>query len=105
MTIIQVMTARSVADAKAHFAACLREAERGEPVTILRHGKPVAVLVSAVEWERRQAAAGAAAAPNALAAIASRLGEGGQALYEAGMAAYQERRRGLPNRPLPEIDD
>ena len=43
---------RSVADAKAHFADCLREAERGEPVVITRHGKRVAALVPASELKQ-----------------------------------------------------
>jgi prevent-host-death family protein len=37
----------SVAEAKAHFADCLRTAERGESVVITRHGKPVAAIVPA----------------------------------------------------------
>ncbi len=37
----------SVADAKAHFADCLRAVERGRAVVITRHGKRVAALVPA----------------------------------------------------------
>lgn len=39
----------SVAEAKAHFADCLRSAEQGRPVVITRHGKRVAALVPAEE--------------------------------------------------------
>jgi len=40
------------AQVKARFADCLRSAERGEPVLITRHGKPVAALVPAAELEQ-----------------------------------------------------
>ena len=42
----------SVAEAKAHFSECLKEAEDGEPVMITRHGKLVAGIVSAEDVER-----------------------------------------------------
>lgn len=50
----------SVAEAKAHFADCVRDAERGEPVLITRHGKAVVALVAANDLEtlRRLRAAG-----------------------------------------------
>lgn len=44
--------ALSVAEAKAHFADCLRAVERGHPVVITRHGKRVAALVAASEWDQ-----------------------------------------------------
>ena len=37
---------RSIVEAKAHFAECVREAERGEPIVLTRHGKSVAAIVS-----------------------------------------------------------
>ena len=37
---------RSIVEAKAHFADCLRQAERGDPIVLTRHGKAVAALVS-----------------------------------------------------------
>ncbi len=42
----------SVADAKNHLPAILHEAERGSPVEITRHGKPVAVILSMDEYRR-----------------------------------------------------
>jgi prevent-host-death family protein len=50
----------SVAEAKAHFADCVRKVEGGEPVLITRHGKPVVALVPAHDLEmlRRLRAAG-----------------------------------------------
>lgn len=39
-------------EAKAGFSALIEAAERGEPTTITRHGRPAAVLVS-VEDARR----------------------------------------------------
>lgn len=35
----------SVAEAKARFAECVRDAESGERVVITRHGRPVAMVV------------------------------------------------------------
>ncbi len=40
------MATMSVADAKARFAGLVDDAANGEFVTITRHGKPAAVLVS-----------------------------------------------------------
>lgn len=37
----------SVAEAKALLSNCLRRVERGEPILITRHGKPIAALVPA----------------------------------------------------------
>jgi antitoxin Phd len=39
-------------DAKARFSALVDDAVAGKPVTVTRHGKPVAVLISAEEWKR-----------------------------------------------------
>lgn len=39
-------------DAKARFSSLVDDAIAGERVTVTRHGKPVAVIVSAEEWER-----------------------------------------------------
>lgn len=41
----------SVAEVKATLSERIREVERGEPVVITRHGKPVAALVSAEDLE------------------------------------------------------
>jgi len=53
-------TTVSAAEAKAHFAECLRTVEQGRPVVITRHGKAVAALVPAEEAAqlRRLQAAG-----------------------------------------------
>ena len=40
----------AVAEAKAAFAECLRQAERGEPVVVTRHGKTVAAIVSLEDY-------------------------------------------------------
>ena len=39
-------------DAKAHLAELLRTVERGESISITRHGKPVAQLVPAGDRDR-----------------------------------------------------
>jgi prevent-host-death family protein len=36
---------RSIGDAKAHFAECVRKVEEGQTVVLTRHGRPVARLV------------------------------------------------------------
>ena len=42
----------SIAEAKAQLSFCVREAERGEPILITRHGKPVAALVAAADLDQ-----------------------------------------------------
>ncbi|HEX7240081.1 MAG TPA: type II toxin-antitoxin system Phd/YefM family antitoxin [Longimicrobiaceae bacterium] len=42
----------SVAEAKATFAARIREVEDGEPVLITRHGRPVAAIVPVEQLEQ-----------------------------------------------------
>ncbi len=42
----------SVAEAKAVLSECIRSAERGEPVVITRHGRPVAALVRTADLEQ-----------------------------------------------------
>jgi prevent-host-death family protein len=84
----------SVADAKAHFADCLREAERGEPVVITRHGKRVAALVPASELKalERLRAAGPEAG---LAGLAGGW-KGSEGLVDAISRARRSRPRRLP---------
>jgi prevent-host-death family protein len=40
----------AVAEAEAAFAECLRQAERGGPVVVTRHGKTVAAIVSLEDY-------------------------------------------------------
>ncbi len=42
----------SVAEAKATLSECIRKAEKGSPLLITRHGKPVAALVPPGDLER-----------------------------------------------------
>ncbi len=39
-------------DAKATLSAVIEAAEKGEPTTITKHGRPAAVVVSHGEWTR-----------------------------------------------------
>jgi prevent-host-death family protein len=48
----------TVAEAKARFSELLEQARSGGPQTITRHGRTTAVVVSAVEWERKTKRAG-----------------------------------------------
>jgi prevent-host-death family protein len=41
----------AVAEAKASFAECLRDAERGETVVVTRHGRTVAAIVSLEDYK------------------------------------------------------
>lgn len=43
--------ASSIAEVKATLSEKIREVERGEPILITRHGKPVAALVPAEDLE------------------------------------------------------
>lgn len=44
-----VVSAYSIAQAKAHLSALVKQVARGEPVTLTRRGKPVARIVPAGE--------------------------------------------------------
>jgi prevent-host-death family protein len=46
------MTQTSIAEAKTQLTRLIHAVERGEPVHITRRGKPVAVLLSEVDYER-----------------------------------------------------
>jgi prevent-host-death family protein len=46
------MTRLQLREAKARLSEVVDAAERGEPTTITRHGKPVAVVVSVEDAER-----------------------------------------------------
>ncbi len=48
----------SVAEAKNHLPALIHEAEESGPVEIVRHAKPVAVIVAHDEFERMKREAG-----------------------------------------------
>jgi prevent-host-death family protein len=48
----------TVAEAKARFSELIEQARCGGPQTITRHGRTTAVVVSAVEWERKTKRAG-----------------------------------------------
>jgi len=54
MAILEEPMAReySIAHAKDHLTEAVRAAEAGEPVTLTRRGRPVAVIVSATEYRR-----------------------------------------------------
>jgi prevent-host-death family protein len=54
MAILEAPMAReySIAHAKDHLTEAVRAAEAGEPVTLTRRGRPVAVIVSEAEYRR-----------------------------------------------------
>jgi prevent-host-death family protein len=83
----------SVAEAKAHFADCLRSAERGEPVVITRHGKRVAAVVAAEDLERLERLR-AAGPEGGLASVA-----GGWEDSEAVVKAIRGFKRSRPRSP------
>ena len=47
----------SIADARSQFPKLIHRAERGKPVAITRRGRPVAVILSAADYERLTARA------------------------------------------------
>lgn len=48
------MCRRTIYDARNNFSALVKLAESGEPVELTRHDKPVAVIISWEEYEKRQ---------------------------------------------------
>lgn len=46
------MRESSIREAKSSLTALIHAAENGQPVQLMRHGKPVAVLVSVREYQR-----------------------------------------------------
>ena len=56
IAIFLAMITCSIAHTKDNLSSCVARAEAGEPVLITRHGRPVAAMISAEEWERLQAA-------------------------------------------------
>ncbi len=80
----------TAANAKTHFADCLRAAEAGAPTLITRHGRPVAALVSAddLKTDQRVRAGGP------MEGLAGRTGawEGSDDLVESIMKVVGERR-------------
>jgi antitoxin Phd len=51
---MNVMKELQLREAKATLSSVVDAAERGEPTTITRHGRPAAVVVSHEEWIRLQ---------------------------------------------------
>lgn len=45
----------TISEARTHLASLIDDAESGEQIRVTRHGRPVAVIVSCREWEKRQA--------------------------------------------------
>lgn len=86
----------SVAEAKAHFADCLRSAERGEPVVITRHGKRVAAVIAAEDLDRLERLR-AAGPEGGLASIAGGW-KGSEDLVEEVRRTPRSRPRRLPRR-------
>jgi prevent-host-death family protein len=69
------MQSVQVREAKARFSALVEAAERGEAITITRHGRPAAVLVS-VEDARRLYPDGRPSLADPQLAMPSRLPKG-----------------------------
>ena len=86
----------SVAEAKAHFADCLRSAERGDPVVITRHGKAVAAVVAAEDLDRLERLR-AAGPEGGLASVAGGW-KGSEGLAEAIHQSKRSRPRRSPGR-------
>jgi prevent-host-death family protein len=84
----------AVAEAKAAFGECLRQAERGEAVVVTRHGKSVAVLVSLQDYEEL-ARLKAAGPQRGLASIAGGW-KGSDELVDAVVTTRRSRPRRTP---------
>lgn len=84
----------SIADAKNQLPALIHQAEAGEPVTITRRGKPVAVVVSFEEYERVRTAK--VSWMDQLDAWRASLPEGIEGLTEAELEAVRDREPYMP---------
>lgn len=84
----------SIADAKNQLPALIHQAEAGEPVTITRRGKPVAVVVSFEEYERVRGFA--VSWMDQLDAWRASLPEGVEGLTEAELEAVRDREPYMP---------
>lgn len=89
----------SVAEAKAHFSECVREAEDGASVLVTRRGRPVVAIVSVddVETLARLRASGPA---GGLASVAGRFADAPE-FADALDAIVRTRSRRQP----PELED
>lgn len=85
----------SVAQAKASFSECVRDAESGEPVIVTRHGKPVVAIVSVEDHEtlRRLHAAGP---EGGLASLAGRFTDAPEFADELDALVHARSRRARP---------
>ena len=86
--------ALAVAEAKAVFADCLRQAERGDPVVVTRHGKAVAAIVSLEDYQAL-ARLKAAGPEGGLASLAGGW-QGSDALVTAALSTRRSRPRKAP---------
>ena len=84
----------SIADAKNQLPALIHQAEAGEPVTITRRGKPVAVVVSFEEYERVRSAK--VSWMDQLDAWRASLPDGIEGLTEAELEAVRDREPYMP---------
>lgn len=88
----------SVAEAKAHLAQRIREAERGDRLVITRHGHPVAALVSVRDLDLVQRA-GPGGTSGGLASLA-----GSVSRASTFVSATEAVKRGRsPGRKLPSL--
>lgn len=93
----RVLPQRSIAEAKAHFADCLRQAEGGEAIVLTRHGKAIAALVP-IELLEQLDRLRAAGPEGGLASVAG----GWKGSEEVAESALAYGRRG--GRKTPELD-
>ena len=80
----------SAAEAKAHFADCLRAAEAGSPFVVTRHGRPVAAIIGVQDWKQVQRLRSAGPSQG-LAGLVDAWPDSGP-LVESVMRVYRERR-------------
>jgi len=52
VTKAQIMKELQLREAKTTLSAVIEAAERGEPTTITKHGRPAAVVISHAEWKK-----------------------------------------------------
>jgi prevent-host-death family protein len=89
----------SLAEAKAHFSECVRDAEDGSPVLVMRHGKAVAAIVPAADLDTLQRLRSAGPA-GGLASLAGRFDD-----VQEFVDAVEAIARNRPRSPAPDLDE
>ncbi len=85
----------SVAEAKARFSECVREAEDGAPVLVTRHGRAVVAIVPVEDLETLERLR-ASGPDGGLASVAGRFDDAQEFVDELEAIAHRRTRKARP---------